>query len=59
MIGSADGPRIIYRLRPPDRNGILWWDKGWLFVVRTVGEGDASAFLKKYLATLSGQEAAP
>jgi hypothetical protein len=59
LSGSGESPRIIYRLGPPSRNGILWWDKGWLFVVRTTGGGDAAEFFKRYLAALSGQEAEP
>ena len=57
--GSAKTPRLTYRISPPDRRGILWHDKGWLFVVRTDGEGDPEAFLKTYLATIIAAERKP
>jgi hypothetical protein len=55
--GSADGPRITYDMGPPQRRGILWWDKDWLFVVRTGGEERPAEFLKKYLAALNAPAA--
>jgi hypothetical protein len=58
VFGSAESPRILYRLGVSDKNGLLWWDREWLFVVRTEGGGDAAEWFKKYLLALSSPEAA-
>jgi Protein kinase domain len=57
--GSAEAPRMSYRMGLPDRRGILWWDKGWLFVARIEGAGDPEAFLKQYLAAITARPGRP
>jgi hypothetical protein len=56
VVGTAEGPRISYTVGPPKRRGILWWDRGWLFVVRTEGERNPEEFLKDYLVALSNPQ---
>ena len=43
-------------VRPPDQKGVLWWDQGWLFVARSTTGDDPEPFLRRYLATSSGEE---
>jgi hypothetical protein len=56
VTGSPDSPRISYDLSPPHRHGMLWWDRDWLFVVRTGGGKSPGDFLKQYLAAISAPE---
>lgn len=34
-------------------HGILWWSKGWLFLVRTTSQADPEAFLRSYLEAMA------
>jgi serine/threonine protein kinase len=53
VTGSAKSTRITFSMGPPNQHGVLWWGKGWLFVVRSFGQADPEQFLKTYLAVLS------
>jgi serine/threonine protein kinase len=55
MNGRADGPRLVYRTQSPDRRGVFWWDRDWLFLARTDSQADPEAFLKRYLEVLNSR----
>ena len=58
--GSVEGIFLSYEVGPgltPNQYGVFWWDKDWLFLARSSVVRDPGAFLKDYLATLSGAAA--
>jgi hypothetical protein len=55
MNGRPDGPRLVYRTQKPDRRGVFWWDRDWLFLARTESQADPEAFLKRYLEVLNSR----
>jgi hypothetical protein len=54
--GTSQDPLLWYRMSPPDEIGVLWWDKGWLFVARSTSGDDPEPFLRQYLTASSGDE---
>ncbi len=55
--GTPQDPLLWYSMSPPDEKGVLWWDKGWLFVARSTGGDDPEPFLREFVTALSGGEA--
>ncbi len=53
--GTPQEPLLWYRMSPPDEKGVLWWDKGWLFVARSTSGDDPEPFLREYVTALSGE----
>ncbi len=54
--GTPQEQLLWYRMSPPDEKGILWWDKGWLFVARSTTGDDPEPFLRQCLTASSGGE---
>jgi hypothetical protein len=54
--GTSQDPLLWYNMSPSDEKGVLWWDKGWLFVARSTSGDDPEPFLREFVTTLSGGE---
>ena len=54
--GTPQDPLLWYSMSPPDEKGILWWDKGWLFVARSTTGDDPEPFLREFVTSLNGRE---
>ena len=54
--GSVEGTYLSFEFNPsggdPERYGIFWSDRGWLFLVRSSNAGEPGTFLKDYLAVV-------
>jgi len=50
--------RMDFSFSPPDRYGLMWWCKGWLFVfiVDQKGVGDMDGFRRDYTALIQPSE---
>jgi hypothetical protein len=53
--GTPQEQLLWYRMSPPDEKGVLWWDKGWLFVARSTSGDDPEPFLREYVTALGGE----
>ncbi len=54
--GTSQDAILWYTMSPPDEKGVLWWDKGWLFVARSTTDDDPEPFLREFVTALSGDE---
>jgi hypothetical protein len=54
--GTSQDQLLWYHVSPPDQMGACWWDRGWLFVARSMTGDDPEPFLRKYLTALSHGE---
>ena len=45
--GTAQDRLLWYQMSPPDQKGVLWWNKGWLFVARSTTGEDPEPFLRR------------
>ena len=55
--GTSQDALLWYSMSPPDEKGVLWWDKGWLFVARSTTGVDPDPFLRAFVTALSAGEA--
>jgi len=42
---STKTERLMYSIRPPKERGILWWNEGWLLMVKTADDLAPKSFL--------------
>jgi hypothetical protein len=54
--GSKKSSHLTYLLPQPEERGVLWWNRGWLFVVRSLGGPDPEQFLKVYAAVIGSEK---
>jgi hypothetical protein len=58
--GTPQERLLWYHMSPPDQKGVLWWNKGWLFVARSTTGADPEPFLRQYLiASSAGKQTTP